>query len=62
MEAFKAGQLGKASVDSELHFEGKEVVERKVSMCSSLCKVCEDEVLDREIEKADIAKCMMMKE
>ena len=30
----KAGQLGK----------GKEAVEKKVSMCSSLSKVCEDEV------------------
>ena len=51
----KAGQLGRVS-------ERKEVVERRVSMCSSLSKVCEDEVLDREIQKANIAKCMIMKE
>ena len=27
-------------------------------MCGSLSKVCEDEALDREIEKAEIAKCI----
>ncbi len=27
-------------------------------MCGSLCKVCEDEALDREIEKAEIVKCI----
>ena len=27
-------------------------------MCGSLSKVCEDEALDREIEKAEIVKCI----
>ena len=27
-------------------------------MCGSLFKVCEDEAIDREIEKAEIVKCI----
>ena len=27
-------------------------------MCGSLSKVCEDEALDRELEKAEIVKCI----
>ena len=27
-------------------------------MCGSLSKVCEDEAFDREIEKAEIVKCI----
>ena len=46
------------SVDSDFDFEWKEVVERKVSMCSTLSEMCEDEVLDRVIEKEEIVKCI----
>ena len=36
------------SVNCDFDFEWKAVVEGKVSMCSSLSEVCEDEALDRE--------------
>ena len=60
LEAFRKHyeHLGRVSVDSDFDFEWKEVVERKVSMCSSLSRVCEDEALDRGIEKEEIAKCI----
>ena len=60
LEAFQKHyeQLGRVSVDSDFDFEWKEVVEGKVSMCSSLSELCEDEVLDRGIEKEEIAKCI----
>ena len=46
------------SVDSDFDFEWKELVERKVSMHSSLSEVCEDEGLHREIENEEIVKCI----
>ena len=49
-------QLGRMSVDRDFDFEWKEAVERKVSMCSSLSEVCEDEVLDRRIEREETEK------
>ena len=39
-------QLDRVSVDSDFDFEWKEVVEGKVSMCSSLSEGCVDEVLE----------------
>ena len=48
--------LGRVSVDRNFDSNWKEVVERKVSVCSSLSEVCEDEALDGEIEKEEIAK------
>ena len=48
-------QLGRVSVDSDFDFKWKKIVERKVSMCSSLSGVCGDETLDRGIE---IVKCI----
>ena len=41
-------QLGRENVDNELDFEWKKVVEEKVSMCSNLSAVCEDEALDKD--------------
>ena len=38
--------LGRVSIDSDFDSNWKELVERKVSMCGSLSKVCEDEALD----------------
>ena len=43
-------QLRRVSVDSGFDFELKKVVERKVSMCSSLSEVYEDEALDRNVK------------
>ena len=40
-------QLGKESVESEFNFKWKEVAEGKVSICSSLSRVGEDEALDK---------------
>ncbi len=60
LEAFQKHyeHLGRVSMDSDFYSNWKELVERKVSMCGSLSKVCEDEALDREIEKAEIVKCI----
>ena len=60
LEAFQKHyeHLGRVSIDSDFDSNWKELVERKVSMCGSLSKVCEDEALDREIEKAEIVKCI----
>ena len=56
LEAFQKyyEHLGRVSIDSDFDSNWKELVEWKVSMCGSLSKVCEDEALDREIEKAEI--------
>ena len=60
LEAFQKHyeHLGRVSIDRDFDSNWKELVERKVSMCGSLSKVCEDEALDREIEKAEIVKCI----
>ena len=49
-------RLGRVSVSSDFDSNWKEAVERKVSMCSTLSEVCEDEALDEGIEKEEIAK------
>ena len=36
----------------------KEEVDEQVSECSSVSKACEDSVLDREIEREEIAMCV----
>ena len=41
-------QFDRVSVDSDFYFKWKDAIERKVSMCSSLSEVCEDETLDGE--------------
>ena len=46
------------SVDSDFEDVWREVVKTKVSMCSSLSEMHEDEVLDREIQKAEVGKCI----
>ena len=58
LEAFQKHykHLRRVSTDSDFDSNWKELVERKVSMCGSLSKVCEDEAIDREIKKAEIAK------
>ena len=40
------------------NFEWREVVDRKVSMCSGLPELCGDEALERRIEKEEITKCI----
>ena len=58
MRSLHYKRLGRVSVDSDFDSNWKESVERKVSMCSSLSQVCEDEALDGRIEKEEIAKCI----
>ena len=62
LEAFQKHyeHLGRVSIDSDFDSNWKELVERKVSMCGSLSKVCEDEALDREIEKVEIVKYIII--
>ena len=51
-------QLGSCSVDSAFDDSWKEEVDEQVSECSSVSKACEDSVLDREIEREEIAVCV----
>ena len=46
--------LGSCSVDSAFDDSSKE----EVSECSSVSKACEDSVLDRKIEREEIAVCV----
>ena len=50
--------LGSCSVDSAFDDSWKEEVDEQVSECSSVSKACEDRVLDREIEREEIAVCV----
>ena len=50
--------LGSCSVDSAFDDSWKEEVDEQVSECSSASKACEDSVLDREIEREEIAVCV----
>ena len=45
-------------MDSALDDIWKEEVDGQVSECSSASKVCEDRVLDREMEREEIAVCV----
>ena len=49
-------QLGKLSLDSNIDAEWKEEVESNVSRYGSMSELCEDEFLDKEIEKGEIGK------
>ena len=51
-------QLGKLSLDSNFDAEWKEEVESNVSRYGSMSELCEDELLDNEIEKGEIVKCI----
>ena len=51
-------QLGSCSVDSAFDDSWKKEVDKQVSECSSVSKACEDSVLDREIEREEIAVCV----
>ena len=50
--------LSRMSVDSVLDADWKEEVEDNVNCYSSLSKEVADSVLDKEIEKGEIAKCL----
>ena len=50
--------LGSCSVDSAFDDSWKKEVDEQVSECSSVSKACEDSVLDREIEREEIAVCV----
>ena len=50
-------QLGKLSLDSNIDAEWKEEVESNMSRYGSMSELCEDEFLDKEIEKGEI-KCI----
>ena len=49
-------QLGKLSLDSNFDAEWKEEVEG--NRYGSMSELCEDEFLDKEIEKGEIVKCI----
>ena len=49
-------QLGKLSSNSNFHAEWKEEVENNMSRYGSMSELCEDEFLDKEIEKGEIVK------
>ena len=51
-------RLGSCSVDSAFDDSWKEEVDEQVSECSSVSNACEDSVLDREIEREEIAVCV----
>ena len=51
-------KLGKLSLDSNFDAEGKEEVESNMSKYGSMSELCEDEFLDKEIEKGEIVKCI----
>ena len=51
-------QLGSCSVDSAFDDSLKEEVDEWVSVCSSVSKACEDNVLDREIKSEEIPVCV----
>ena len=51
-------QLGKLSLDSNFDAEWKEEVESNVSRYDSMSELCEEEFLDKEIEKGEIVKCI----
>ena len=48
--------LDRVSVDSDFDDDWKEEVESKVEACDRMS--CEDAFSDKEIEKAEIAKCL----
>ena len=50
--------LGRVSIDSDFDNDWKMEVESKVEACDRMSGSCEDAFLDRELEKADIAKCL----
>ena len=51
-------QLGKLSLDSNFDAEWKEEVESNMNRYGSMSELCEDEFLDKEIEKGEIVKCI----
>ena len=46
-------------MDSAFDDSWKEEVDGHVSECSSVSKACEDSVLDREIQREDVAVCVL---
>ena len=50
--------LGSCSADSACDNSWKEEVDEQVSECSSVLKACKNNVLDREIEREEIAVCI----
>ena len=50
--------MGKLSLDSNFDAEWKEEVDSNVSRYGSMSELCEDEFLDKEIEKGEIVKCI----
>ena len=51
-------QLGKLSLDSNFDAEWKEEVDSNVTRYGSMSELCEGELLDKEIERGEIAKCI----
>ena len=52
--------LGSRSVDDAFDEDWKQEVESKIRECCNMSNACEDSVLDREIEPAEIARCLRL--
>ena len=50
--------LGSKSVDDAFDEDWKQEVESKIRECCNMSSACEDSILDREIEPAEIARCL----
>ena len=50
--------LGSKSVDDAFDENWKQEVESKIRECCIMSSACEDSILDREIEPAEIARCL----
>ena len=50
--------LGSKSVDDAFDEDWKQEVESKIKECCIMSSACEDSILDREIEPAEIARCL----
>ena len=50
--------LGSKSVDDAFDEDWKQEVESKIRECCIMSSACEDSILDREIEPAEIARCL----
>ena len=52
------GRLGSSSVEAAFDDDWKEEVENMVRDCTEFSVDCEDNILDREIDPAEISRCL----
>ena len=53
-------RLGSSSVEAAFDDDWREEVENIVRDCIELSVACEDDILDREIDSAEISRCLRM--